>query len=150
VFSLPDCLSTYWNGLLTPIVDTYFLIFNRISSLSTFLFSGAKLLSLYLFRAKMSGKVTKNYIVQKISSITQTLTYDMEKLIKLVPVKIIKRSEKDNLDLDFCIRLNFHKETFRDVIKESGFLIVVSISESSYILRYPGGSIVKVFLEEQP
>jgi hypothetical protein len=74
----------------------------------------------------------------------------MEKLIKLVPVKIIKRSEKDNLDLDFCIRLNFHKETFRDVIKESGFLIVVSISESSYILRYPGGSIVKVFLEEQP
>ena len=63
MFSLPDCLSTYWNGLLTPIVDTYFLIFNMISSLSTFLFFGANILSLYLFQAKIGGKVASNPVI---------------------------------------------------------------------------------------
>jgi len=61
-FLLVICLSTYYSMLFTDFVDSYFLIINGISSLSTILFSGAKLISLYLFRAKMSGKVIKNYV----------------------------------------------------------------------------------------
>lgn len=80
----------------------------------------------------------------------QTLTYVMERVLKLVPSKIIKKTEKDNLELDYCIRVDSPKETFRDAIRRLGFLIVVSISKVSYILRYPGGSIVRVVLEEQP
>lgn len=53
-------LSTCEITLSTLLVDTYFLIFSRISSLSTFLFFGAKLLSLYLFRIKKSGKFANN------------------------------------------------------------------------------------------
>ena len=58
--SLPVSLSTCEITLSTLLVNTYFLISNRISSLSTFLFSGAKLLSLYLFRIKKSGKFANN------------------------------------------------------------------------------------------
>jgi hypothetical protein len=74
----------------------------------------------------------------------------MEKLIKLVPSRIIKEVKKDNLDLDFYVHFDSPRETFRDAIRKLGFLIVVSINKTTYILRYQGGSIVKVVLEEQP
>ena len=43
--------------LSTSSVDTYLLIISQISSLSTILNFGAKLISLYLFPAKNGGKV---------------------------------------------------------------------------------------------
>lgn len=72
----------------------------------------------------------------------------MEKVYKLVPSKIIKRVDKDNLD--YYITVDSPRETFRDALRKLGFLIVVSVNKTTYILRYPGGSIVKVVLEEQP
>ena len=57
-----DCLHirlyTCDSALSTVLVDIYFLIFNQISILSTKLNSGANLISLYFFLAKISGKLS--------------------------------------------------------------------------------------------
>jgi hypothetical protein len=52
VFFLPDWLSTCGMAFIPVHVSIYLLIISMISSLSTILFSGAKLISLYFFPAK--------------------------------------------------------------------------------------------------
>ena len=58
-FFLPICLCTCDFLLLTSAVNTYLLIFSSLRSLSTILFSGAKLISLYLFPSKNGGKLIR-------------------------------------------------------------------------------------------
>lgn len=56
-FSLLIWLFTLYYELSTVLVDTYFLIFNKITILSTKLNFGANLISLYFFLAKNGGKL---------------------------------------------------------------------------------------------
>jgi hypothetical protein len=57
VFFLHISLSTHCKPHSTVLVDIFLLILNQISSLSTRPYFGAKLISLYLFQEKNSGKV---------------------------------------------------------------------------------------------
>jgi len=60
---LPDSLFTYNIQSFTTIVDTFLLIMRSLSSLSAILNSGANIISLYLFSAKKSGKVTQKVMI---------------------------------------------------------------------------------------
>ena len=57
--SLSGKLSYCGSQLFTPTVDCFSLIQNNKDSLSTIPNFGAKLISLYLFSAKICGKVAK-------------------------------------------------------------------------------------------
>ena len=62
-FFLHRSLSTRETALSTPTVDTYLLIMKLLSSLSTILYFGAKLISLYLFLAIFGGKVWEKSVI---------------------------------------------------------------------------------------
>jgi hypothetical protein len=62
-FFLPDSLSTRGIWLIPPCVNTYLLIFSTISTLSTILYFGAKLISLYLFLAQIREKVADKHVI---------------------------------------------------------------------------------------
>ena len=57
-FSLHMKYSTINNQLSTVNVHSFFLILSRSMTLSTILFFGAKLISLYLFSAKKRGNLS--------------------------------------------------------------------------------------------
>jgi hypothetical protein len=59
-FFLPEWLYTRDFSFSTSSVNSFLLIFSLISILSTILFSGAKLISLYLFSSKKRGKLADN------------------------------------------------------------------------------------------